>query len=90
MNRTVSPLHWLQNEGLSVPRGVRWASLFFLDIHTFFFFIVGVVVDLGASSCGFRTFFSEGAGTSLGVSFFGLGLFFYSDLLFFFLRPSTN
>jgi hypothetical protein len=59
-----------------------------LGIHTFFFFIVGAVVDFGASSCAFHTFFLEGAGTTFGVSF--LGLFFFRSSLLFFLRPSTN
>jgi hypothetical protein len=45
MNRTISPLHCLLDEGLSVLGGV--STDVSLGLHTFFFFLVaGVVVDL--------------------------------------------
>jgi hypothetical protein len=44
MNRTVSPLHCLLDEGLSVLKGV--STDVSLSLHTFFFLVAGVVVDL--------------------------------------------
>jgi hypothetical protein len=83
------PLHCLLDEGFSVPGGVGTGVSFFLSIHIFFFF--GVVVNFGASSCTFHTFFLEGMGTTYGDSFLGLGLFFFCFglFVFLFLRPST-
>jgi hypothetical protein len=79
----------LLDKGFSIPGGVSIGVSFFLGIHTFFFF--GVMVDLGASSCSFHTFFLEDVRTTFGDSFLSLGLFFffYSGLLFFFLTPFT-
>jgi hypothetical protein len=44
MNRTVSLLHYLPDEGLSVLGGVSMDVS--LGLHTFFFLVAGVVVDL--------------------------------------------
>jgi hypothetical protein len=46
----------LLDEGFFVPGGV--STVFSLGTHTFFFFfVVGVVVDFGASLSSFSTFF---------------------------------
>jgi hypothetical protein len=45
MNKTISPFHCLLDEGLSVLGGL--STDVSLGLHTFFFLVAGVVVDLG-------------------------------------------
>ena len=81
MSRTLL-LHFLLDEGTSVPREVGCA---FFGLHTILFDFGGVVVDFGAPSFCFHTFsFFGGVGTTFGVSSFCFRLFFFGSVLFLF------
>jgi hypothetical protein len=45
MNKTISPFHCLLDEGLFILEGL--STDVSLGLHTFFFLVAGVVVDLG-------------------------------------------
>jgi hypothetical protein len=77
MSRTLL-LHFLLDNGISVPGEVGADDYTFFGFHTILFDFGGVVVDFGASAFCFHTVFLGGVETIFGLSSFCFRLFFFA------------